>query len=92
MRKKTKRNNPDEVIITCPKCEHQHHYASIDMLDNIPNTTPCENCGFLFLDHISKKLRATTNLLESDPNARALLDASDFEKFNEYLEKKTGLF
>lgn len=66
MAKKKKRKNSEETIITCPKCKHQHYYESFDMLYDIPNSTPCESCGFLFLDHISKKLRAAITLPESD--------------------------
>jgi len=92
MKKKIKKKNPDETIITCPKCKHQHYYESFDMLYDIPNSTPCESCGYLFLDHISKKLRASISLRESDPKAKELHDSGDLDAFYAYLEKKTGLF
>ena len=90
--KKKKRKNPDEVIITCAQCKHQHHYESFDMLFEITNSTPCENCGYLFLDHISKKIRASIRLRESDLKAKELHDSGDLDAFYAYLEKKTGLF
>ncbi len=82
----------DETIITCPKCKHQHFYKSFDMLYDIPDSAPCESCGFLFLDHICKKIDASIMLRKSDPKAKALHDSGDFDAFNAYLEKKTGLF
>jgi hypothetical protein len=92
MKKKIKRKNSDETIITCPKCQHQHYYESFDLLYDIPNSTPCESCGYLFLDHISKKLRASISLRESDSKAKALYDSGDLDAFHAYLAKKTGLF
>ncbi len=62
------------------------------MLYDIPNSTPCESCGYLFLDHISKKLRASMSLRESDPKAKELYDSGELDAFYAYLEKKTGLF
>ena len=91
MAKRRKKEDPDETIITCPKCKHQHHYKSFDMLFDIPNSTPCESCGFLFLDHISKKLNASIVLRESDPKAKSLYDSGDLEAFYAYLEEETGL-
>lgn len=87
-----KKLNRDEIIVSCPKCGYQHFYKSLNELEQTSIFTPCKNCGFLFLQYIFNKMKATQSLLESDPQAVALLKAGDIKGFKSYLKKKTGLF
>jgi len=68
---KNKRNKPshgDEVVISCHRCGHEYHYESFEILEQIPISTPCENCGFLFLKYVDYRLKMLSDLMISDPN------------------------
>ncbi len=91
-KKRKKLRTGDEIVVSCPKCGHKHHYESLFALDQVSITALCENCGFLFLKHLNDKIKATTDLLNSDPKAVALLKNGKVKEFKAYLENKTGLF
>jgi len=91
MKTKQKRIQDDSVAVTCPKCGHKHSFVSLKALDKVPPSTPCSECGFLFLQHLISKMDATLTLLKSDPKAIALLRNGKVEDFEKYLNEKTGL-
>ncbi len=85
---KKKTNNTDEIIITCSECGHKHKYESIEELDSLPIRTPCDGCGFLFLQYLVDKMEALKALLEADdPKAMAMLKSGNFDELHKYLEE-----
>lgn len=91
MKQKKKPNEDKQVIITCSKCGHKHTYESIEALDRMSLATPCDGCGFLFLQYSANKLTAINALLQTDPKAIALMKAGKFDEFGKYLKEKTEL-
>lgn len=81
----------DKVVVACAKCGHKHPFESLQILEHTPTATPCEKCGFLFLQYLASKMDATLTLLKSDSTAVALLRGGDIEGFEKYLEEKTGI-
>jgi len=90
-RKTYKRQNENEVISYCQKCGHPHVYPTLEALEQTSINTICNNCGYPFLKHLRDKMKATNDLLLSDPKARELLKAGKIKEFKDYFEKKTGL-
>ena len=89
-RHKKRKKNDDEVIITCPQCDHKHKFESLEVLGKVDVTTPCENCGFLFLSQVTNRLEVMTKLLQTDPKAVKLLQDENFDRFEKYMKDKTG--
>ena len=81
MRKKKSSKVRDEVSVSCHKCGHKHVFDSMRALESTDVSTPCSNCGFLFLQHLSNKMDATMTLLRYDPKAAALLREGKLEEF-----------
>jgi len=91
MKQKKKLDDDDQVIITCSKCGYEHKYESLEVLDTISLATPCDGCGFLFLQYNANKMATIKTLLQSDLTAIALFKAGKFDEFNKYLKEKTEL-
>ena len=91
-KKITRRLKTDEAIVVCAKCGHEHFYKSLDMLNDVPMSHPCEKCGFPFLEHSKKKMEAMLQMVTTDKRARELFTADDPDAFWDYVEEKTGLF
>ena len=83
-------SNP-EVSQQCPQCGESYQFAKFDMLDEIPQSTPCRGCGFLLFMYTRFKLEAVNALLVSDPAMRKLMTSGNTDKLNEYVENKVGL-
>jgi RNase P subunit RPR2 len=84
------RQNDDEVIANCAKCNHRHVYPSTERLDQAPLDTLCDNCGYPFIKHLRNKMQAMMDLLLSDPKAVALLKAEKIKELEDYFEAQTG--
>ena len=91
MKRKKNSDVRDEISVSCPKCGHKHVFDSMRALESAGISTPCFNCGFLFLQHVANKMDATMALLKSDPKASALLREGKLEEFKRYLHERTGL-
>lgn len=82
---------PAHIKIICHKCSHPHVFNSLQELNDVPPSTPCENCGFLYIFYNRSKMEAMTILLETDAKAAELLVSDDHDKLNEYVFEKTGI-
>ena len=91
IRKKGKSKNPDEIIITCHRCGHDHRFESSEVLDRVPISTQCVNCGFAFLKYADDTLRKLTDLMMTDHRALELARKGKIDELSAYCKKKTGL-
>jgi len=80
-----------EVTQHCPQCGEPYQFAKFEMLDEIPQSTPCRRCGFLLFMYARFKLEAVNALLASDPAMCKMIASGDTDVLNEYVEKKVGL-
>ncbi len=80
-----------EVTQHCAQCGEPYQFAKFEMLDEIPQSTPCRRCGFLLFLYARFKLEAVNALLVSDPSMRKMIASGDTGLVNEYVEKKVGL-
>lgn len=87
-RKAAKSKNPDEIVITCHQCGHNHHFESFEVLDCVPISTRCVNCGFLFLKHVDDTLRKLTDLMMTDSKASELARKGKINELSDYFKKK----
>ncbi len=83
-----KKSKEDQIIVSCPKCRHEHKYKTLEALETASLKTPCNACGFLYLHHMAKKMDIITELLQTDQKAIALLKTGKYDEFNKYLEMK----
>ena len=91
VKKKKSSKVRDEISISCQKCGHKHVFDSMRDLESTDVSTPCSNCGFLFLQHLANKMNATMTLLRSDPKASALVKEGKLEEFKKCVEEEVGL-
>lgn len=80
-----------EISQECPQCGESYQFEKFEMLDEIPQSTPCRGCGFLLFMYTRFKLEAVNALLASDPAMRKLMTSRDANALNEYVENKVGL-
>jgi Zn ribbon nucleic-acid-binding protein len=78
----------NQVIVSCLKCGHEHKYETLEALEKVPLATPCNGCGYLFVQRMAQKMDIMMDMLQKDPKAIALLQAGKYTEFSEYLEEK----
>lgn len=80
----------NQVVVSCPKCGHEHKYETLEAFEKVSLATPCNGCGYLFVHRLAQKMDIIMEMLQTDPKASALFQAGKYAEFNEYLEERLG--
>lgn len=69
MRGRTRKTAPPEAAATatCPRCGHEHRFATHQEFMSTTLDMPCPGCGFLFLEWMDRRMAAMQGMMAQDP-------------------------
>lgn len=73
--------------VRCPSCGQQHDFGSYAVLYNAPQSLPCPTCGYLFLQHLDRRLELMMELLERDAYWQAQVRSGNFTGLARHLDE-----
>ena len=72
--------------LRCARCGQQNDFGSRKRLYFANGSQRCTHCGFLFIEHLLRKISKMREMIASDPEWRALLRAGRHAEVQRRLE------
>lgn len=76
------------MIVSCPKCGHEHKYETLEAFEKVSLAILCNGGGYLFVQRMVQKMDIMTEMHQADLKAITLLQAGKHTELSEYFEEQ----